>query len=473
MLKSFLKYLKGFHPRVRCTRKISRLLAQGNLPAAEEIASRTRHKYSANPTVIILYAKVQSALQNHDAVSESLSGISNLSAAPEHLLFEASLLLQQAGGNELAKRFLQHLDEARHFSAASKALAMQALDDRDYDEAVELFTRSVAHGEDASWGAVIRAVEECALAAAEASRKWLVDFDYRGGAPKFYFKLLSIFDSKCGDFESSRRNIQKATAQSLAASGRKLPLVENGPPLPPKFLIIGAMKCGTTTLHQLIASHPKFVAPIEKEIQFFQFSSLQRDWYLDHFPRLDQSGGYFTGDASPGYYAFDIVQRIAEMIPDVKLLFIQRDPADRAISHLRHNNRIGFSSVDVRATIRDIDELERMICDDPERAEDALLEKIRSRTNCNMFLILGLYELLLRRWRKRFGADQLMVLQLEELNEAPTAVMREVFEFLEVEPVPIEMVRENSGEYVQTDETTMRVKARLREFYQRVEERTT
>ena len=90
-----------------------------------------------------------------------------------------------------------------------------------------------------------------------------------------------------------------------------------------------------------------------------------------------------------------------------------------------------------------------------------------------MYLILGLYEILLRRWRRRFGSQQLKVVDLDELNESPNDGMRDVFEFLGVETVPVTMVRENSGNYIRTDETTIRVKTRLKEFYERVEASTT
>ena len=473
MLKKTLKFLKGLSPRTRCTRKISRLLGGGDLPAAAELATKTLKKYPTSAVVIILYAKVCSAQENHDEVKNALARISELRSAPQELLFDAALMLQKSGDDELASRFLKHLDEDRRFWRASKALGFQAYNAEDFNEAIEFFARSVAWGGEASWGAVIPAIKKSSFEAAEAARKWLVEFDYTGRYPEFYFKMLSIFDQKLDDFESSKLNIRKAKAVFLKASVPAL--LQNGkePPLPPRFLIIGAMKCGTTTLHQLIAKHPMFVAPIDKEIQFFQFPWLQDSWYLDHFPCLDPSSGYFSGDASPGYYAFDIVERIENFAPDIKLLFIQRDPTDRAISHIRHNNRVGLSSAGVEVAIRNIDQLEKIICDHPESAEKTLLEMIKTRSNCNMYLILGLYEILLRRWRRRFGSEQLKVVNLDELDASPNDVMRDIFEFLGVETVPVTMIRENSGNYIRTDETTIRVKTRLKEFYERVEASTT
>ena len=46
-----------------------------------------------------------------------------------------------------------------------------------------------------------------------------------------------------------------------------------------------------------------------------------------------------TGEASPGYYTFDIVDRVKQMLPETKIAFIRRNPVERAISHYFHNRR--------------------------------------------------------------------------------------------------------------------------------------
>lgn len=110
----------------------------------------------------------------------------------------------------------------------------------------------------------------------------------------------------------------------------------------PDFLIIGAAKSGTTTLYQYLSQHPSVFMPMEKEPDFFG-SQYDRgaQWYssLFHGAGEDQ----ICGEASTDYTKFpnfpDCPERIARIIPTVKLIYIMRNPVDRTFSHYRHLNR--------------------------------------------------------------------------------------------------------------------------------------
>jgi hypothetical protein len=107
----------------------------------------------------------------------------------------------------------------------------------------------------------------------------------------------------------------------------------------PDFIIIGAMKAGTTTLFRWLGEHPSCCLPAQKEPAFFARDDrweLGIDWYESLFP----DDGCLTGEASVVYtdprFAGQSAERIAALLPDVRLVFIARHPVERARSHYIH-----------------------------------------------------------------------------------------------------------------------------------------
>lgn len=73
----------------------------------------------------------------------------------------------------------------------------------------------------------------------------------------------------------------------------------------PGFIIIGAGKCGTSSLYHYLAGHPRVLAAKNKQVDYYRyFSSRSMKWYLSNFPTAESflsSGALMTGEASPGY----------------------------------------------------------------------------------------------------------------------------------------------------------------------------
>ena len=109
----------------------------------------------------------------------------------------------------------------------------------------------------------------------------------------------------------------------------------------PTFLVIGAMKAGTTSLHAKLAAHPEMFMASPKELHFFVESKnwgRGRAWYESKF---DGAGAARArGEISPSYSQADVFpgvpERIAEMIPDVKIVYLVRDPIERLRSMYLH-----------------------------------------------------------------------------------------------------------------------------------------
>jgi hypothetical protein len=103
----------------------------------------------------------------------------------------------------------------------------------------------------------------------------------------------------------------------------------------PNFLIVGAMKSGTTSLARYLGAHPQaYVAP-EKEINFFERGYVWNrgvDWYASRFEGAGDA--LAVGEASPSYmYWPTAIERMASVVPDARLIALLRDPVERAYSH--------------------------------------------------------------------------------------------------------------------------------------------
>jgi len=107
----------------------------------------------------------------------------------------------------------------------------------------------------------------------------------------------------------------------------------------PDFVIIGAMKAGTTTLNQWLQQQPEIFMPTVKEPHFFsEHYARGLSWYSGHFSRARP--GLLAGEASASYtdpeWAARAAERMADVLPDAKLIFIVRDPVKRTRSHYLH-----------------------------------------------------------------------------------------------------------------------------------------
>lgn len=120
--------------------------------------------------------------------------------------------------------------------------------------------------------------------------------------------------------------------------------------LRPSFLMMGASRAGTTSLFRALVDHPQVLRPpINKGVRYFDLNYGRGwRWYMGHFPlrytaRRRAAEGSVTFEAS-GYYIFHpfAAERIANDLPDAKLLVMVRDPVERAYSAWKHETARGF-----------------------------------------------------------------------------------------------------------------------------------
>ena len=187
----------------------------------------------------------------------------------------------------------------------------------------------------------------------------------------------------------------------------------------PDFLIIGAMKSGTTSLHSWLTASADIRRGVEKEVHFFDHHHARGEaWYRSSFPIARP--GSVCGESSPYYLLHPRVpERVAETMPDVRLVAVLRHPIDRAYSHFQHSRSLGHETEPdfVRAL-----ELEAWRTD----AAWARLEhgSVREReVEQFSYVRRGRYLEQVLRWEEHFPAESLLVLTTDDLQRDPAAAV--------------------------------------------------
>lgn len=179
----------------------------------------------------------------------------------------------------------------------------------------------------------------------------------------------------------------------------------------PNLVIIGAMKCGTSSLHRYLDLHPQIQMSNDKELDFFieEKNWIKGEaWYRSHF----KSEADVVGESSPNYTKYPFFSGVPEkmhtMIPNAKLIYIVRDPIKRIASHYLHQYT--------------------------DRVERRTLEEALSTQIHNHYLETTRYGFQLRQYLRYYSRENILLLSLEDMQKHRLSVLKRVFEFLDVDP---------------------------------------
>ena len=209
----------------------------------------------------------------------------------------------------------------------------------------------------------------------------------------------------------------------------------------PQFFLVGAPKAGTSALHAALTQHPQlFLSPV-KEPKFFLCDGAPPDplgqrgpgdahsaqewvWRRDRYEALfaDAPAGALRGESTP-FYLYDRAahRRIAQRVPDARLVAIVRDPVDRAYSNWMHLWSDGLEPVGDFAAAWALE-------DERVAAGYAPLWHYRR---------LGLYGEQLTDLLTVFDREQVHVLRYRDLVDEPEVALARISTFLGVEPLPL------------------------------------
>jgi len=199
----------------------------------------------------------------------------------------------------------------------------------------------------------------------------------------------------------------------------------------PGLIIVGAQKAGTSSLFNYMAQHPDARPSFKKEVHFFdtgnsEYANVYKKglkWYKAHFPvRRPWDKTSVAFESSPRYlFDPDTPERIANDLPNVKIVILLRNPTERAISHYFHAKRRGNESRPIMKAMKDE---EKLLAAYIERKEwNSLVYRE------NSYKKRGLYWKQLERYFSLFDREQILVESSERFFADPKTVLAEVFEF--------------------------------------------
>jgi hypothetical protein len=178
----------------------------------------------------------------------------------------------------------------------------------------------------------------------------------------------------------------------------------------PNLIIIGAPKCGTSSMHFYLGQHPQIYMSQPKELNFFLLEKNWNKgeiWYRSHF----KNQAMIRGESSPMYsnaFQFsDVPERMNRLIPDARLIYLVRDPIQRIISHYIHSTALGKTSESIEECLKSSD---------------------------NNYVQYSQYYIQLKHYLKYYSLSQICIITSEDLYDSRYETLQKVFRFLEVEP---------------------------------------
>lgn len=178
-----------------------------------------------------------------------------------------------------------------------------------------------------------------------------------------------------------------------------------------EFLVVGAQKCGTTSLHRYLEGVPQISLPLNKEEPIFDSSKLDEKALIEHFREIfgEKEKSKIYGKCSPQYMtSISIPERIKRLNGNTKIIVLIRDPIERAYSQYKMEVRRG-------AEVRSF--------------ESAMVEALKEH-DPHRYLDTGEYCKYVSEYRKVFSDENVLLSSLERLNRDSMAEFIKIIKFI-------------------------------------------
>jgi sulfotransferase family protein len=245
----------------------------------------------------------------------------------------------------------------------------------------------------------------------------------------------------------------------------------------PDFLCVGVHKGGTTWLYQQLDSHPDFWMPPLKELHYLDqlsrvkrvssprcrderdrhflesINNLSAKRYLDleHYGQLFQpKGALLSGDISPNYSTLsnEVIRRVTRYFPNLKVIFLARDPVERLWSHL--SMEVHYHQIEA-FDVTDIDEVNRQLL-----RRGLLLRSYPST--------------IVARWKRYVHPDRFRIYFFDDLQRDPKELRRTILDFLGADPNKADVgvtAEHNSWATMGKLPLTEKVRSHLAQFFKK------
>jgi len=284
----------------------------------------------------------------------------------------------------------------------------------------------------------------------------------------------------------------------------------------PEFMLVGGMKCGSTSFARYLSAHPQVKVPGPKEPNYWswhRFPARYQDFFANESPLARPGPGqYVSGEFSTSSLIHPLVpRRVQANLPGLKIFVLLRNPVDRAYSHYMMSKMAGLEKACPFEEIvrREMDEIPALLI----AHERGFLSPLGDSKSCfsstdgtpicvakheqgwpkrrlrdeldlrdfyfQSYVFRSLYHDQLHRWLRLFPRQQLMIIQSERFFENEAGTMNEVVEFLGLEPFEFQAAdqlqrgwdagagnaSETPQDYPELDDATRRILADFFEPY--------
>jgi Sulfotransferase domain len=206
----------------------------------------------------------------------------------------------------------------------------------------------------------------------------------------------------------------------------------------PSFFILGAAKCGTTSLHGYLGQHPQICVSLPKEPFFFEAEWEHGADFYFHRYFSHWAGEMIVGEARHrNLYLPYVPQRIFEYNPEARLIVCLRNPVDRAVSHWWHWFSRGEEVLSFHDSIcQDWRRIQAGVCYNTPENRKIYAEALRAdgKGFLRTYLDSGYYEEQILRYLSLFPKQRLKVILFEDLVADPHRVIAETCQFLGADP---------------------------------------
>jgi hypothetical protein len=201
----------------------------------------------------------------------------------------------------------------------------------------------------------------------------------------------------------------------------------------PNFVVVGAPKCGTTSLYHYLKQHPQIFLPARKELHYFSFHFMEQllagpgdrnilttscrtfEDYLAYF--APARGELALGDISPSYFYFtDVCKEMHERLGNPRIIVMLRDPVQKAFSQYMHLIRDSRETLDFNSAL----------AAEPSRIAQGYSAMWRYAES-------SLFTRRTRRFLQEFGRERVKVVLFDDLVHAPSETLADIFRFLGVD----------------------------------------
>ena len=193
----------------------------------------------------------------------------------------------------------------------------------------------------------------------------------------------------------------------------------------PDFLVIGGMRCGSTTLHNVLSFHPQLFVPEQKELHYFDGYNADIFPNIEEYKKVFQNAGshQLCGEITPDYLTTpSALKNISNIFQELKIVVILREPVARVCSHYLMSCATGFEVLPFDKAI--------------ESEQTRLLNRNKIADIFHSYKERSTYLPRLEKYAERFGRHNIHVIFLEELNKTPSRELAGLWSFLEVDNLP-------------------------------------